>query len=84
MINKLDLAKKAVNIVVGAGVSKIVHNFISNNTLPEQSLPARAAIAVSSVVIGMMAREATERFTSDQIDKIAEWWDLEVKPKLKK
>lgn len=83
-MDKLAITKKAVNVVVGAGVSKIVHNFISNNTLPEQSLPAKAAIAVSSVVIGMMAREATEEFTNRQIDKIATWWNEEVKPKLNK
>jgi hypothetical protein len=80
----LKLTKKAVNFVVGAGATKIVHNFISNNTLAEQALPARAAMAVSSVVLGMMVREATEEFTDRQIDKVAEWWNTEIKPKLNK
>lgn len=82
-MDKIVLVKQAVNIIVGAGVSKVVHGFIQNNTSPAASVPQQIAIATSSVVLGMMAKEATAEFTGKKIDAIVAWWNTDVKPKLK-
>ena len=76
--------KKALNLVVGVGVTKIVHAIVQNNTVAELTLPQRIAVAVSSVVIGAMAKEATEKFTDKKVDDMFDWWNENVKPKLVK
>lgn len=83
-MDKIAIIKKAADIIVGAGVSKVVHGFIQNNTSPAANLPQQIAIATSSLVIGGMAKELTSEYTGRQIDKAAAWWNENVKPKLKK
>jgi hypothetical protein len=66
-IDGIDITKKVVGIVVGAGASKIVHAIIQNNISPEKIVD-KITIVSASVVIGSMAREATKEFTDRQID----------------
>jgi hypothetical protein len=66
-LNGIDIAKKAVGLVVGAGASKIVHAIIQNNISPEKVID-KITIVSASVVIGSMAREATKEYTDRQID----------------
>lgn len=70
-MNKLDIVKKAVSFVVGAGVSKIVHDIIANNVQPEKT-HEKVSVPVASVVIGMAAADATSSYTDAKIDEIAE------------
>jgi len=80
-MNKLDIAKKAVTIVVGMGTTKIVSGIIQNNTTPEK-LADKVAILSASVVLGSMAADYTSQYTNAKIDQIAEWWNENVKKKL--
>ena len=69
-LNGIDIAKKAVGLVVGAGASKIVHAIIQNNISPEKVID-KITIVSASVVIGSMAREATKEYT----DGYARIWE---------
>ena len=70
-MTKLDIVKKAVSFVVGAGVSKIVHDIIANNVETEK-IHHQVSVPVASVVIGMAAADATSSYTDAKIDEIAE------------
>jgi hypothetical protein len=77
-MNKLDIAKKAVSFVVGAGVSKIVAGIIQNNTSPEK-LTDKVALVSASLVVGAMATDATSKYTNAKIDELATWYNENVK-----
>lgn len=66
-LNGIDITKKVVGIVVGAGASKIVHAVIQNNIQPDKIVD-KITVVSASIVIGSMAREATKEFTDRQID----------------
>lgn len=72
MKTKLDVLKFAVSFVVGAGTSKITHAIISNNINPQTTYDA-VTTAGGSLVIGMMAAEATRDYTDAKIDAAATW-----------
>lgn len=71
-MNKLDLAKSAVSIVVGAGTSKIVGSIIKNNVSPEK-LTDKVTIAAATFVVGAMVADATSMYTNAKIDELAAW-----------
>lgn len=77
MTTKLEIAKTAVNVVVGAGTSKIVHTIIKNNVQPEK-LTDTVSVAAGSLVLGSMVAEASKKYTSDKIDKLAAWYKANV------
>jgi hypothetical protein len=68
-IDKIQIAKGVVTFIVGAGTTKIVRSIIQNNTDPDK-LVDKIEIASASVVIGMMASNATKQFTDQKIDEI--------------
>lgn len=68
-MNKLEIAKKAVTIVIGLGASKISSSIIKNN-VPVDSVIDKITVTSATIVIGMMAGEATKKFTGDKIDEI--------------
>lgn len=75
-MNKIDIVKKIVSVVVGAGTAQIVKGFIQNNTNPE-GVKDHLAIASAAVVLGSMATEATSRHTGKMIDEaVAQASDL--------
>lgn len=68
-IDGIDITKKVVGIVVGAGASKIVHAVIANNIAPDKIID-KITVVSASIVIGSMAREATKEYTDRQIDNV--------------
>ncbi len=78
-MNKLDVTKNIVRFVVGAGVTKIVNDVISNNTNPEK-VTEKVTIVAGGVVLGMMASDASKVYTSAKIDEyVAAWKNLKSK-----
>lgn len=76
----LAIAKKAVNVVVGAGASKIVKGIIENNTDPSK-LTDKVAIVGATFVVGAMVSDATSKYTDAKIDDLASWWNENVSKK---
>lgn len=80
-MTRIDLAKRAVGIFVGAGTAVIVKGIIDNNTSPEK-LITKINVSVASLVIGAMAREATCNYTDAWIDDlVASWNKIQTKVK---
>jgi uncharacterized membrane protein YeaQ/YmgE (transglycosylase-associated protein family) len=75
-MDKLELTKKAVNLVVGLAVGKVVKNIIQNNTSPG-TLPDKAAHVVGGIVLGGMIADLSRGYTDALIDNIADWWYYE-------
>ena len=69
-MNKFEIAKKAVTIIVGVGTSKIAQTIISNNVQPETVID-KVTVGTGSIVIGMMASEATKKFTDTKMEEYA-------------
>lgn len=82
-MTKLDLAKTAVNFVVGAGVSKIVVGIIKNNTDPEKVTDI-VSIYVGGAALGSLVAHHTKEHTSKMIDEAAEWWTENITPRFAK
>ena len=76
-MTKIELTKIAVNIVVGTGTSKIVHNIIKHNATPENTVDL-VTMTAGSLVLGSMAADASKQYTSAKIDEIADWWKTNV------
>lgn len=76
-MTKLELAKTAANIIVGAGTTKIVHQVIRNNTSPETVVDV-ATMMAGSFAIGGVVADASKSYTSAKIDKVAYWWKTNV------
>lgn len=72
-MSKLAFVKLAADVVTGVGVSKIVHDIISNN-VTIISNGDRIKVAVGSMVIGSMIAEAASSHVHAKIDKAAEFW----------
>lgn len=68
-MNKLEIAKKAITLVIGLGASKISSSIIKNN-VPVDSVIDKITVSSATIVIGMMAGEATKKFTGDKIDEL--------------
>ena len=68
-MNKINIAKKAVTILVGMGTTKISSDIIRNNVETETFL-TKVPVFVTSIVIGMMASDATKEYTSTKIDEL--------------
>ena len=77
-MTKLEFAKTATKIVVGAGVGIIVKNIISNNAQPEE-LTHKVAVAAGSFVLGSMIADVATRYTDVKIDEAAAWYNKNVK-----
>ena len=72
-MNRIEIAKQAVSIVVGLGTSKIIAGVIANNTNPENLLQ-KIEITSASVVLGGIIAEASRKYTDAKIEAIASWW----------
>lgn len=71
-MSKLTIAKFAINAIVGAGVSKVTHDIISNNTTVD-STEDQVKVVIGSVVIGMMVVEKSQEYVGEKVDAVAEW-----------
>jgi site-specific DNA-adenine methylase len=72
-MNKLEIAKKALTITVGLGVSKISATIIKNNVQPE-NLFQQVTVGAGAVVIGMMASDASKTYTNTKVDELVAAW----------
>lgn len=73
-MNKLDITKKIATIIVGFGTATIATGIIKNNVAPK-NLPSQITVWIAGVVIGMMAADATEAYTSQKIDELVAAWN---------
>lgn len=80
---KIDTFKTVVGVVAGYGASRIVKMIIVKNTDEEERLHNRAAVFSAEVVIGMAASDVTRRYTDAKIDEAVDWWNENIKPRLK-
>lgn len=69
---KLDIAKTAVNFIVGGGVTKIVNDVIANNTDPETT-KEKIEVAAGSLVLATMIVGRTSEYTNARMDEAALW-----------
>lgn len=76
-VNKTEIAKKAVSLIVGLGTTKIVNDIIENNTNTERATD-KVAVKAGSIVIGSMAADATSSYTDTKIDEIVTWWNKNI------
>ena len=65
------VAKYVVSTVVGIGTTKIVRTIINNNIEPETTKD-QITVTTASVVIGMMAADATKSYTDSMIDQVTD------------
>lgn len=72
MTNKLDIVKTAINFAAGAGVSKVVHDIIKNNTDPETTADT-LKVAAGSIVLGSMVADRASEHVNAKVDAIAAW-----------
>ena len=80
---KIDKFKIVVGAVAGYGASRIAKMIIEKNTDEEERLHNRAAVFSAEVVIGMAASDVTRRYTDAKIDEAVDWWNENIKPRLK-
>lgn len=69
-MQKLEILKKAVSLVVSVGTAKIVKGIIENNVSTE-TLTDKVTVTAASAAIGGAVGELTSEYTSAQIDEIA-------------
>jgi hypothetical protein len=68
---KLHYIKLAAQFVVGASVSKVINDVITNNTAPDTTLD-QIEIAVGSTALGWMVSDIAKEWTDAKIDWAAE------------
>jgi hypothetical protein len=72
MSNSLPIARLAVHLIAGVGVSKVVNDIIVNNT---KILTTADAVKVwtGSVVIGSMISEQAVKHVNGRVDALVAW-----------
>lgn len=73
-MSKLSVAKYAINIITGIGVSKIVNDAIKMNTNVENTEDS-IKVFVGSVVVGSMVADRASGHVNDKVDAVVEWWN---------
>jgi hypothetical protein len=81
-IDYIDLTKKAVNIIVGAGVAKIVAKTVRHHVAPENWI-GNVSITAGTWVLSGIVRDASKDFTDAKIDQAVTWWNEKVVPAMK-
>jgi hypothetical protein len=76
-MDKIGFAKKAVSLIVGVGVGKIVGAIVKNNVSPSNPVDT-VAVTAGAFVLGAMVADWTEDYTNAKIDKIVSWWKENV------
>lgn len=74
MSDKLAIAKLAINVAAGAGVSKVVKDIINLNTEVQTTTDA-AKVWIGSVVIGSMAADSASKHVNTKVDAVVNWWE---------
>lgn len=73
-MSKLSIAKLAINLITGAGISKIVNDIITTNTIIETTEDT-VKVAVGSIVLGSMIADHASDHVNAKIDWVAEMWE---------
>lgn len=73
-MKKIEILKKTVSVVIGFGVSKIVHDIIANNVEIEKA-HQKVTVPLASAAIGGVVAEASSKYTDSLIDDCAAVWD---------
>lgn len=68
---KLHYIKLAAQFVIGASVSKVINDVITNNTDPETTID-QIEITVGSAALGWMVSDMAKEWTDTKIDAVAE------------
>lgn len=77
MVTRLQVVKKAVNLVVGWSAARVVQTVIQNNYVVET--PAdHIAVTTGSYVLGAMVGDLSSRYSDAKIEQIADWWRKNV------
>ena len=71
---KLLVARRAINIVAGFGVSKVVKDIVVNNVTIETKLDL-AKVWVGSAVIGSMVADAGSKHINTRFDQVVGWYE---------
>lgn len=83
-MESLDLVKMGAGYMIGAGTGKIVVSIIRNNIEAPDNLYKKIQIVGAGVVIGMMAKDATQKYTSMKIDEYSAFYNEKIKPTIEK
>lgn len=72
-VNKTAIARGIINLIAGAGVSKITNDVITNNTEVETTMD-QILVGVGSIVFGMITADAGSRAVTAKFDAISNAW----------
>lgn len=79
-MNKLEITKSVISFVVGAGVTKITTDIITNNINDPEKVAQKVTTIAGATVLGMMAKDASKVYVSAKIDStIASWKEFKQK-----
>lgn len=73
-MTKLEITKRVASAIVGIGTGKIAATVIKNNH-PSGGIVTQITVIAASVVIGMMASDATSAYTNTKIDEAVALWN---------
>lgn len=73
MSGALPVAKLAVNVIASVGVSKVVNDFVRNNTTTETTADA-VKVAVGSLVIGSIVADAASKHVNERMNNVVAWF----------
>ena len=65
------VVKYVASAIVGLGTTKIVRTIIDNNIEPETTKD-QVTVGAASIVVGMMAADATKSYTDSMIDQVTD------------
>lgn len=77
-MTKLDLIKRGTSLIVGVGVTTVVHAVCQNNAQP-QKIADKVTVGAAGIVLAMMVCDVTRVYTDNKIQSIADWYDENVK-----
>lgn len=72
-MKKIAAIKKAVTVVVGLGVSKIVNDIIAENVDVDRTYQ-KVTVPVAAFAIGGAVAEASSKYTDGFIDEVVTTW----------
>lgn len=82
-MTKLEIAKLAINIAAGLGVSKVTNDIISNNVNVD-STEDKVKVVIGSAVIGMVVGDMAKDNINGKIDAVVRFWQnrKSIKPSI--
>ena len=80
-MTKTKLAKNAAALIVGFTTAKIVKEIIRNNTTAQETAD-KVAVVIAGYIMCAIAADSSRNWSDDKIDKLIDWWIVNVKDKL--